>query len=65
MSLFDDPPAYQPPPPDPFYEQQKAQAERDKINSLQAKLQGDTASSMARYGSMMSLRGGPINFGGK
>lgn len=58
-------PDYQQPPPDPYYQQQKDQAERDKVKALQLKMQGDTASSMARYGTLLSLRGGPAMFGGK
>jgi hypothetical protein len=37
--------------------QQQAQAEQDQTVALQDKLKGDTASIMARYGTMAALSG--------
>lgn len=50
-------PSYTPPPPDPLLQQQQAQAEAEQTNALQHKLQGDTASILSRYGTLVALTG--------
>lgn len=45
-------PSYSPPPPDPLLEQQRQQAQNDQIAALQQRVQGDSASLMARYGTL-------------
>jgi hypothetical protein len=59
------PPEYQAPPPDPMLAQQEAQAKVDQTNALQGKLQGDTASIMARYGALLSMQGSTGGTAGK
>jgi hypothetical protein len=50
-------PVYQAPPPDPALAVQAAQASKDQIDALQTKVQGDSASMMARYGSLFAMMG--------
>jgi hypothetical protein len=45
--------------------QQEAQAKVDQTNALQGKLQGDTASIMARYGALLSMQGSTGGTAGK
>lgn len=43
------------PPLDPLTSQMKQQAQADNVRAIQAKLQGDTASLLARYGSRLAM----------
>lgn len=45
---------------DPELEAEQQQAANDKITALQQTLQGDTASTMARYGTRVALSGANI-----
>lgn len=51
------PPQYVTPPPDPLFQQLTQQAQQDNVNALQTQAAGDTASLMARYGSLVGLTG--------
>jgi len=53
-----DTPQYQPPPPDPLYQQLRQQAENQQIAATQTQASGDMASLMARYGALASISGG-------
>ena len=43
--------------PDPNLKMMQDRAEEDNIRALQARVRGDTASLMARYGTRLSLAG--------
>lgn len=49
------PPQYQQPPDDPQYLALKAQADQDNINATENRVQIDSASLLARYGSRLTL----------
>ncbi|MDB5937589.1 MAG: hypothetical protein JWQ01_4933 [Massilia sp.] len=53
------PPEYKP-PVDPTLDAQAHAAEADKINALQARVTGDTAQVMQRYGTAVAMSGAAI-----